>query len=124
MKDTRIRLKVRNYILSEVEKEKTFSNISPTDYRKMLEDTKDLAFQYWDIICQLQKNSSSIRIEHYYSGEIYVFRNNNAYIGELENFCECDAFIPIISIVAENSKINGKFNVWHRYPVKYIDFSF
>ena len=128
MVNKRIRFAVRNYILSKVR----YSEESSVEYRKALEDTQELAFKYWNSFIKLHKDSSisTIRLEHNYDGLIYVYCINR-YVGDLEGFCKCNDFLPIIQIIAKSSNEIGNHkipvtvgNIKSKYPTRYIEFSF
>lgn len=125
MANKQINFAVRNYILSKVK----FLTESPIEYKKTLEDTREFAFKYWDSVIKLHEDScvSLIRLEHNYDGLIYAFCTDH-YVSDLEDFCKCDDFLDIISIIAKSSAKLGipvtVGDIKRKYPTRYIEISF
>lgn len=122
--DERIKLAVEKKICDILEEHTKCANHSDcaiTDCKKELEEAKEIAFRFWDVICA--NAPRYIKIEHDYNGEIRFFCYNS-YLGELETFSDCDYFTEFLSIIASNSDMPGKCYMHHAYPLRVIEFSF
>lgn len=81
--------------------------------KSSLQETKEIALKLWDFICMQSSHCKNIDICHYNNGEISLISNSQKIEysnGEYPNFCDDSELLTLISIIAENSEINGKFN--------------
>jgi len=124
MVEERAKLAVEKQLMNILKGKTTCSecfNCPISDCKNSFEEAREIAFRFWDIISE--KAPCYMRIEHNYNGEISFFCGN-AYIGELETFCNCSYFTKILAKVASNSGLHGKFYVRRAYPLRLIEFSF
>ena len=91
-----------------------------------LKQTKDFAFRIWDFIYNKYNeiSPSSISIYQQYDGVIAVKCDDSTYFNLRSSSCD-KALLHIVSIIAENSNMNGKMFLYSPEGLlNQLDFTF